>query len=253
MTDAVKADGTVAEEDAEPFEAFFARTFTGMLARALLLCGHRQDAEDAVQDAYAEAYRRWERLRGYEAPDAWVYRVVRQRLRAAGRRNARARAAGLEGLPAPAVAGVEQTAYARTVLAALATLPKRQRTVLVMHCLNGVPQRDVAEELGLSRGGVAASLSKARRRLQKVLGMRERAARGSDGADDRLVRPGVPMRGEELRPLSRAVHQRPEGDGLAVALAAAEAWLRVCVAAGPEAAARVRVAVLGRGGEGGPG
>ncbi|MEE1928242.1 sigma-70 family RNA polymerase sigma factor [Streptomyces sp. TRM 70351] len=224
----------------EEFDAFFARSFSGMLARALLLCGHRQDAEDAVQEAYAEAFRRWERLRGYEAPDAWVYRVVRQRLWAAGRRNARARAAGLDGFPQPVVAGVEQTAEARAVLAALALLPRRQRTVLVMHCLHGMPQEAIARELGLSRGGVAASLFKARRTLEKRLDARERAAEGPSVNRDELVPPGA-LRGRAAE--VRMTAERPDEDRVTRALRVTETWLRGGVAADAEAMARVRAAL----------
>lgn len=103
------------------FAGFFERSYPGMLARALLLSGHRQDAEDAVQEGYAEAFRRWERLRAYEAPDAWVYRVVRQRLWAVGRRRARHRSAETRLPQPPPTASVEQTAEARAVLSALAS------------------------------------------------------------------------------------------------------------------------------------
>ncbi|MEU6082761.1 sigma-70 family RNA polymerase sigma factor [Streptomyces sp. NPDC047108] len=179
----------------EDFGAFFERTFPGMLARAFVLCGHRQDAEDAVQEAYAEAFRRWDRLRAYDAPDAWVLRIVRQRLAAVSRRRARRRTVELDSVPHPPAAAVERTVEARAVLTALAALPQRQRTVVVLHCLQGMSQEAVAEELGLSRGGVAASLFKGRKRLEKVLGMPERGtgaagerARGRDA----LVGPGVP-------------------------------------------------------------
>ncbi|GAA2455940.1 RNA polymerase sigma factor [Streptomyces macrosporus] len=234
MSDTV---GAVATEE---FEVFFARSFPGMLARALLLCGHRQDAEDAVQEAYAEAFRRWDRIAGYEAPDAWVYRVVRQRLWAAGRRGARTRTGALDDLPHPVVAGVEQTAHARAVLDALALLPRRQRTVLVLHCLHGMSQDAVAQELGLSRGGVAASLFKARRTLEKVLDMRGREADRPSGRAEELVSPGAARSRGLGAPLPP---ERQDGDRTARALRAAEAWLRGAVAADAETMARVRAAV----------
>ncbi|WP_340561435.1 RNA polymerase sigma factor [Streptomyces sp. GSL17-111] len=254
MSDALSAEGTSRCGRAEPFEAFFTRTFTGMFARALLLCGHRQDAEDAVQEAYAQAYRRWERLSGYDAPDAWVYRVVRQRLWATRRRNARTHSAGAgpAGLESPAATGVEETAEARSVLAALALLPRRQRTVLVLHCLHGLSQEAVAEELGLSRGGVAASLFKARRRLEKMLDLRERTSVGPRGGRDGLVASGT--RGPRVVLAGPATRAEPSGRGrVGAALAVAEEWLRRCVAAEPRVAARVRDALAAGAGQGGDG
>ncbi|GAA4678920.1 hypothetical protein GCM10023347_36780 [Streptomyces chumphonensis] len=254
MSDALNAEDTSRCGRAEPFEVFFTRTFTGMFARALLLCGHRQDAEDAVQEAYAEAYRRWERLSGYDAPDAWVYRVVRQRLWATGRRDARMRGAdaGVADLELPAPAGVEETAEARAVLAALALLPRRQRTVLVLHCLHGLSQEAVAEELGLSRGGVAASVFKARRRLEKLLDLREQSSAGPRDGRDGLATSGP--RGPWVVLPGRATRTEPSGRGRAgAALAVAEGWLRRCGAAGPRVAARVRDALTAEAGPGGVG
>ncbi len=44
------------------FDVFFAESSPRVLARALVLAANRHDAEDAVQDAYAEALRRWDRI-----------------------------------------------------------------------------------------------------------------------------------------------------------------------------------------------
>lgn len=69
MTTETTAAGDEAVEPAD-FRTFFERSCPGMLARALLIAGHRQDAEDAVQQAYIEALQRWERLSRYDSPDA---------------------------------------------------------------------------------------------------------------------------------------------------------------------------------------
>jgi RNA polymerase sigma factor (sigma-70 family) len=157
------------------FDTFFASSGAGMLARALVLSGSRHDAEDAVQEAYAAAWSRWDRISTYDNPGAWVYKLVRQRLWKSARRWRHVRPlsdsdmtdlTATEGDP-------ERFAEAASVLAALAELPDRQRMVLVMHCLQHMAQQEIADELGLSRGAVAASVFKARRRLEKALGMKD--------------------------------------------------------------------------------
>ncbi|MEU3283322.1 RNA polymerase sigma factor [Streptomyces antibioticus] len=235
-----EADGTAGGG----FAGFFERSYPGMLARALLLCGHRQDAEDAVQEGYAEAFRRWERLRAYEAPDAWVYRVVRQRLWAVGRRRARHRSAETRLPQPPPTASAEQTAEARAVLSALAGLLPRQRTVLVLHCLEGMTQAEIAEELGLRRGSVAAGVFKARRHLEKELGMVDD---GGGGDRDRLhgwdeLVPSGTFRDGHAENLAAA--QEPT-DPLAGALRRTELWLRGEVAARPDALDAALAAVTG--------
>lgn len=154
------------------FDTFFADSWSEMLARALVLSGSRHDAEDAVQEAYAEALSGWDRISGYDNPGAWVYKIVRQRLWKSARRWGRVGSADLttwhatEGDP-------ERFTEATMALAALITLPDRQRAVMVMHCLHQMDQQEIADELGLTRGTVAATIFKARRKLEKALGMKD--------------------------------------------------------------------------------
>lgn len=173
------------------FDTFFADSWSDMLARALMLSGSRHDAEDAVQEAYAEALSGWDRISGYDNPGAWVYKVVRQRLWKSARRWRRVGSADLttwhttEGDP-------ERFTEATAALAALIALPDRQRTVMVMHCLHQMDQQEIADELGLARGTVAATIFKARRKLEKALGMKNTLAgrsvvRGAPPADPLAV------------------------------------------------------------------
>jgi RNA polymerase sigma factor (sigma-70 family) len=154
------------------FDTFFADSWSDMLARALVLSGSRHDAEDAVQEAYAEALSGWDRISGYDNPGAWVYKIVRQRLWKSARRWGRVGSADLttwhatEGDP-------ERFTEATFALAALITLPDRQRVVMVMHCLHQMDQQEIADELGLSRGTVGATIFKARRKLEKALGIKD--------------------------------------------------------------------------------
>lgn len=157
------------------FDTFFAGSCAEMLARAVVLAGSRHDAEDAVQEAYAEAWSRWDRISTYDNPGAWVYKVVRQRLWKAAKRWRRLSPLSSADLTAwRATDGdPERFAEAAATLTAMADLPDRQRMVLVMHCLQHMEQQQIADELGLSRGAVAASVFKARRKLEKALGMKD--------------------------------------------------------------------------------
>jgi RNA polymerase sigma factor (sigma-70 family) len=150
------------------FEEFFAASASRVLARALVLAGNRHDAEDAVQEAYAEALRRWDRIGGYEAPEAWLHLVVRQRLWKASARWRRLRSLTALELDAwRATSGdPEQAVLVDGVLAAVAALPRRQRTMLVMHCLQGMKQEEIAEELRVRASTVAATIFNARRTLR---------------------------------------------------------------------------------------
>ncbi|WP_435612940.1 RNA polymerase sigma factor [Streptomyces sp. bgisy159] len=227
-----QAQTSQAVRTAEPFDTFFARSFPGMTARALLLCGHPQDAEDAVQEAYAAAFSRWERLCHYDAPDAWVYRIVRQRLWAVARDRSRTRPAAPDSLQPPPAAGVEQTVEARAVLTALARLPARQRTVLVLHCLEGMTQEAIADELGLTRGAVASSVFRARAKLTKAVGMSDgvdagNGRRAGRGRHDGL---GLVPSPPQARTARLGEQAADFADPVAAALRRTELWLRAAVA-----------------------
>jgi RNA polymerase sigma factor (sigma-70 family) len=201
---------------AEDFSAFFASTCPGMLAKAILLSGHRQEAEDAVQEAYTEALRSWHRIATYDSPEAWVYKVMSQRLWAAARRTSRQVPSGVDlKVPAQLQADPERSAEARAAIAALGALPGKMRFVMVMHCLNGMSQEEVARELGLARGTVAVYVHGARRLLEKALGLAP-----ARHADQPLVR--VPVPAAPFRDYGLAV----AADPLARSLRAAENWLR---------------------------
>ncbi|WP_165988945.1 RNA polymerase sigma factor [Streptomyces sp. YIM 98790] len=219
----------------EEFDAFFERSFPGMLARARLRSACPQDADDALQEAYTAAFRRWDSLRDYESPDAWVYKVLRQRLAEAARRRRRAVPSGLAGLPQPHAADPADAVEVREALRALDTLPGRQRMVMILHTLEGMPQQEIADLLKVSRATVAVTLYTARRKLEKLLGRPERGASGRPSGTRRhaLIPAGPqPARWAATGPVA----------GL---LRAAELALRRDFAGRPELGAPLRAAVHG--------
>ena len=156
----------------EEFDAFYDRTYAEVAARAVTYSGNPQDAEDAVQEAYIEAMRRWPHVRTCASPEAWVITTTRHKFSRDGRRwwfrwNPRE----LTDLTVPAAtnATVEETAAALAVLRALGTLPQRQRQVVVMHSLEDMSYAEISAELGISTGAVGSNLHKARARLTLLL------------------------------------------------------------------------------------
>jgi len=214
----------------ESFDAFFEATFPRMLARAIILCGHRQDAEDALADAYLSAFESWSRI---DRPEGWVYGVlVRRNWRLAEHRRA-VQPTDLDtvrSLRGAAVSGPEETASAQAILTAMAALPPRQRIVLVMQCIEGYSQDEIRRILGIrSRSTVAAHLFKARRALEKALGL--------------LPPPTIPDNDGLIGREDGLVSAASRVDQLAAPLRAAEEWLRDAVAADSASARRVRARV----------
>lgn len=204
------------------FADFFKTTVSGMLARALVLSGHRSDAEDAVAEAYCEALARWERVSRYNSPEGWVHRVMRQRLRRLARRRARQVPVGLE-LPVPTHAGPERAAGVREVLCALAGLPPRQHLVMLLS-MAGLSPAQIAAELGVTRGTVGVHLFRARRALEQELGI-------------------PPGQRRALSPLRRPGCAPLPADLVAAAVRAAMRWLEESVEARAAARSAIRARV----------
>jgi RNA polymerase sigma-70 factor (sigma-E family) len=140
---------------------------------ALLLVGDKPSAEDVVQEAFLGLFRGLGRLsdpgRAMPYLRVSVLNGCRSVLRA--RKRARLRAAA----DCPAVWSAESAVLAgedrREVLAAVARLPRRQREVLVLRYFLGLTDSEIAADLGVSRGTVASTASRALAALARNTGV----------------------------------------------------------------------------------
>jgi RNA polymerase sigma-70 factor (sigma-E family) len=139
-----------------------------------LLCGDGDAAEELAQETLARVWLRWSRVRELDEPlaTAWTYRVavnlanswLRRRIaerRARARLAARATDIPVDPDPADAVA----------IRRAVAALPRRQRTALVLRYYADLPVAEVAALMGCAPGTVKSLTSKALTALRQVEGM----------------------------------------------------------------------------------
>jgi RNA polymerase sigma-70 factor (sigma-E family) len=154
------------------FDGFAADTADMLLRTGYLMTGNAKDAEDLVQETYLKVVRRRHRVRSMDHPAAYARRIlINQVLHDAGRRS-RQNAELTTDVPvldaadenaARALREVEDIAEFRW---ALAELPARQRTVLVLRYWAGLSVADVAEILGCSPATVTSTASRAAARLE---------------------------------------------------------------------------------------
>jgi RNA polymerase sigma factor (sigma-70 family) len=179
----------------EDFETFFRRTYPLMMSRAILLGGDRADAEDAVAQAYANVNRNWDTV---DTPEAYLHvSMIRLVHAMAKKRHRQGRLAALE-VPNSPYATPEQTFEAKQLLAEISGLPPVQRAVLVLCCLGGKEQREVASMLGIKRGTVGAHLHQARANLARRLGLPPGQRRAGDSLVQTPVRHGTGLPIDEL-------------------------------------------------------
>jgi RNA polymerase sigma-70 factor (ECF subfamily) len=149
----------------EAFEGWYAREHPCVLGVLVALSGEVDLARDATDEAFVRALERWSRVQTMESPGAWVYTVALNCLRRTVRR---ARFERLLLRRRPVQVGPEPTAYPE-VWSAVRTLPVRQRLAVVLRYVSDLPESQMAEIMGVSRGTVASTLAAARRRLGLVL------------------------------------------------------------------------------------
>jgi RNA polymerase sigma-70 factor (sigma-E family) len=140
---------------------------------ALLLLGDRASAEDVVQEAFLGLFRGLGRLSDPGRAVAYLRVSVLNGCRSVLRARKRARLRG-GALDYPAVWSAESAALAgedrREVLAAVARLPRRQREVLVLRYFLGLSDSEIAADLGVSRGTVVSTASRALAALARKTG-----------------------------------------------------------------------------------
>jgi RNA polymerase sigma-70 factor (sigma-E family) len=139
---------------------------------ALLLVDELPTAEDVVQDAFVALLRRHGRhLADVKDPEAYlrtsVVNTARSVLRR--RRTARAYIPERQRHSPPADDRVLLDEHHREVLDALKRLGRRQREVLVLRYWANLSEAQIAETLGLTRGTVKSTASRALDRLAKHL------------------------------------------------------------------------------------
>lgn len=152
------------------FAEVFAAHHAEALRLAYLLCGDAHRAEDITADAFVKLYRRWSRG-GIDNPRAYLRRTVVNEVNSKFRRLAleRREASKLSGDDRGGRSAEEQLADADAIARALAALPQRQRTAVVLRYYADLPEREAAEIMGVSVGTVKSSVSRGLDGMKAVL------------------------------------------------------------------------------------
>jgi RNA polymerase sigma-70 factor (sigma-E family) len=146
----------------------------GLVRFALMLVGDQGTAEDVVQEAFLGLYRGWHRVRDQASVLAYLRAAVVNRARGVQRSRRRGRLRMLQhAQPDPPVWSAEAAAIdgedRRLLLAAVAALPPRQREVLALKYFLDLSEADVAAILGITRGTVSSTGTRAIAALAKQL------------------------------------------------------------------------------------
>jgi RNA polymerase sigma-70 factor (sigma-E family) len=161
--------------DPEEYAALVAARAPALLRLAVMLTGSRLEAEDLLQATLVRTQRHSDRIPGMGAPAAYLRRaLVHEHVSGLRRLQRRVRTAPLEGHDVEEVADPVAAVDRRdTTWRLLATLPPRQRAVLVLRFYEDLPDGDVAAALGCSESTVRAHAARALAALRAELSRTE--------------------------------------------------------------------------------
>lgn len=155
------------------FETLYRRHEGRIYALCLRMTGDRARAEDCVQEAFVQAWRRLASFQGRSAFGTWLHRIAVNQVLTLQRRESRnpgflqvveerteepdpGRRAGDSGLR-------------MDLEGAIRSLPEGARNVFVLFAVHGYSHKEIADMLGVAVGTCKAQLHRARRLLAQRL------------------------------------------------------------------------------------
>jgi RNA polymerase sigma-70 factor (ECF subfamily) len=170
--------GRVLNGDTGVFEVLMRRYNPRLYRTIRAILGSDEDVEDAMQDAYIQAYKNLAQFEGRSSLATWLTRIaVNQAL---GRLRKRRRVTSFDSELELEMANQEDRTpnpekrllnneLGKALEAALNNLPPRYRTILVLREIEGLSTSEAAECLGMSPDAAKVSLHRARLRLKETL------------------------------------------------------------------------------------
>jgi len=136
-----------------------------LLRAAKAICFDTQNAEDVLQEALADVYTRWKKIREHENPEAYVIRVMVSKhadLRRKWGRKRQEREVNWELAESVLTISDQSDDVVQRLLvqSALKSLSAVQRAVLVLVYEHGLVLREVAEVLQIPMGTAASHLAR---------------------------------------------------------------------------------------------
>jgi RNA polymerase sigma-70 factor (sigma-E family) len=151
--------------------ALYSAHYRSLVRLAALLVHDVATAEEVVQDSFVAMHRGYRRLRDSEKALSYLRQSVVNRSRSVLRhrvvvdRNAPKPAPDMPSAEHGAIVLLERSA----VVAALRTLPPRQREALVLRFYGDLSEAQIASVMGISKGAVKSHTARAMSALRSVL------------------------------------------------------------------------------------
>ncbi len=148
---------------------------------AVHMLGRREDAEDALQDTFLRAYRSLHRCEDPDRFGAWLFRILVNRCRTAGKRRGRRERTFVENEVAIAEAAeehpAERSAWREEIDRALTRIPRDQREAFLLKHVEELSYEEMAELTGVGVSALKMRVKRACDRLRELLKEADRVQR----------------------------------------------------------------------------
>jgi RNA polymerase sigma-70 factor (sigma-E family) len=142
------------------FGEYVARQRPALMRFATVLTCQTWLAEDLVSDVLCRAFERWDRIATMAEPNAYVRRMVVNDYLSWRRRLSRT-SPRPDIEPAGLSDGADERAERDAMIRRLAGLPRRQRAAVVLRYYAGLPDAEIARQLGCRETTVRSQISRA--------------------------------------------------------------------------------------------
>lgn len=145
--------------------------YKSLVRLAMLLVHDMPTAEEVVQDSFESMHQAWQRLRDSQKALSYLRQAVVNKSRSVLRHRTVVDKHAPK--PAPDEPSAESGALALiehdTLVAALRTLPQRQREALVLRYYGDLSEAEIATTMGISRGAVKSHTARGMSALRSIM------------------------------------------------------------------------------------
>ncbi len=153
-------------QHAPSFDEYAAAAWPWLYRCSYLLTGSHHDAEDLAQQTMLHAYRSWAKVSRADQPAAYVRRTMTNIYISQRRPRSRRLEVLTDVPPEPRPAGAAGPEDRMVLWPHIASLPPRQRAVIVLRYYEQLSEREIADALGCSTGTVKSTAHRALRALR---------------------------------------------------------------------------------------
>jgi RNA polymerase sigma-70 factor (ECF subfamily) len=155
--------------DVEAFEALYRKHSPAVYGLSLRMLRNQADAEDLVQEIFAQAHRKLTSFEGRSAFGTWLYRLSMNRCLDYLRSRAAKETARTEPLPSGLSTRTTNGTRRLELERAIGELPPSSRAAFLLHDVEGYDHKEVGEILGVAVGTSKSLVHRARMKLRERL------------------------------------------------------------------------------------